>query len=72
MCSACFTVHIAAGLNALRRSGPGQKRAFDNALALVGCLHLKLGTKGGNAPTRYAGQLCCSAVLVATKRMWAG
>src|SRR5215472_2898362 len=29
--------HKAAGHNALRRSGPGQKPAFDNALALVGC-----------------------------------
>jgi hypothetical protein len=30
-------VHMTAGLNALRGSGPGQKPAFDNALALVGC-----------------------------------
>ena len=30
-------VHMTAGHNALRGSGPGQKRAFDNALALVGC-----------------------------------
>ncbi len=29
--------HLAAGRNALRGSGPGQKLAFDNALALVGC-----------------------------------
>src|SRR5438034_162339 len=29
--------HRAAGHNALRGSGPGQKPAFDNALALVGC-----------------------------------
>jgi hypothetical protein len=29
--------HKAAGHNALRGSGPGQNRAFDNALALVGC-----------------------------------
>ena len=29
--------HEAAGHNALRGSGPGQKHAFDNALALVGC-----------------------------------
>jgi hypothetical protein len=29
--------HKAAGHNALRGSGPGQKPAFDNALALVGC-----------------------------------
>ena len=30
-------VHMTAGHNALRRSGPGQKPAFDNALAHVGC-----------------------------------
>ena len=30
-------VHVTAGHNALRGSGPGQKPAFDNALALVGC-----------------------------------
>ena len=29
--------HKAAGHNALRGSGPGQKHAFDNALAQVGC-----------------------------------
>src|SRR5258708_23714885 len=30
-------VHMTAGHNALRGSGPGQNPAFDNALALVGC-----------------------------------
>ena len=30
-------VHMTAGHNALRGSGPGQKPAFENALALVGC-----------------------------------
>jgi hypothetical protein len=30
-------VHVTAGHNALRGSGPGQKHAFDNALARVGC-----------------------------------
>jgi hypothetical protein len=30
-------VHMTAGYNALRGSGPGQKPAFDNALAQVGC-----------------------------------
>ena len=29
--------HVAAGHNALRGSGPGQKHAFDDALAQVGC-----------------------------------
>src|SRR5438445_860071 len=37
MCSACWRGTQAAGHNALRGSGPGQKLAFDNALALVGC-----------------------------------
>ena len=30
-------VHMTAGHNALRGSGPGQKLAFDNALAQMGC-----------------------------------
>jgi len=30
-------VHMTAGRNALRGSGPGQKDAFENALARVGC-----------------------------------
>src|SRR5499425_1324864 len=30
-------VHMTAGHNALRGSGPGQKPAFEDALALVGC-----------------------------------
>src|SRR5271167_4966015 len=30
-------VDMTAGHNALRGSGPGQKRAFDDAVALVGC-----------------------------------
>jgi len=30
-------VHMTAGHNALRGSGPGQKLAFDNAVAQVGC-----------------------------------
>ena len=30
-------VHMTAGHNALRGSGPGQKHAFDNAVAQVGC-----------------------------------
>src|SRR5262249_13333163 len=38
--------HKAAGHNALRGSGPGQKPAFDNALAHVGC------------PDRRIGRLC--------------
>ena len=30
-------VHVTAGHNALRGSGPGQKHAFEDAMALVGC-----------------------------------
>ena len=38
MCSASISaVHVTAGHNALRGSGPGQKDAFDNALARAGC-----------------------------------
>jgi len=37
MCSAFNAVHMTAGHNALRGSGPGHKPAFDNALARVGC-----------------------------------
>jgi len=39
-------VHMTAGHNALRGSGPGQKNAFDNAMAQVGC------------PDRRIGRLC--------------
>jgi hypothetical protein len=46
MCSAYCAAHKAAGHNALRGSGPGQKPAFDNALAHVGC------------PDRRIGRLC--------------
>ena len=44
-------VHMTAGHNALRGSGPGQKRAFDNALALVGC------------PDRRIDRLCITCCL---------
>ena len=37
MCSACSAVYVTASHNALRGSGPGQKHAFNNALAQVGC-----------------------------------
>ena len=38
MCSASISaVHVTAGHNALRGSGPGQQLAFDHAVALVGC-----------------------------------
>ena len=43
--------HQAAGHNALRGSGPGQKPAFDNALALMGC------------PDRRIGRLCITCCL---------
>src|SRR6516225_7409501 len=32
-----YAVHMTAGHNALRGSGPGQKHAFEDAMALVGC-----------------------------------
>src|SRR5450756_68767 len=43
--------HRAAGHNALRGSGPGQKHAFDNALAQVGC------------PDRRIDRLCITCCL---------
>jgi hypothetical protein len=48
-------VHMTASHNALRGSGPGQKPAFDYAMALVGC------------PDRRIDRLCitcCLRVLV--------
>jgi len=44
-------VHMTAGHNALRGSGPGQKPAFDNALAHVGC------------PDRRIDRLCITGCL---------
>ena len=56
-------VHVTAGHNALRGSGPGQKRAFDNALARVGC------------PDRQIDRLCitcCSPFPTVTSRRMSG
>jgi hypothetical protein len=44
-------VHVTAGHNALRGSGPGQYHAFDNALARVGC------------PDRRIDRLCITCCL---------
>src|SRR5665648_849088 len=44
-------VHMTAGHNALRGSGPGQKPAFDDALAHVGC------------PDRRIDRLCITCCL---------
>src|SRR6195256_5725611 len=55
--------HMTAGHNALRGSGPGQKPAFDNALAHVGC------------PDRRIDRLCitcCSPSQPFTSRRMAG
>ena len=54
MCCRLFgAVHMTAGHNALRGSGPGQRPAFDNAMAHVGC------------PDRRIDRLCimCSFAL---------
>ena len=56
-------VHVTAGHNALRGSGPGHKRAFDNALAQVGC------------PDRRIDRLCitcCSPFPTVTSRRQVG
>jgi hypothetical protein len=55
--------HRAAGHNTLRGSGPGQKPAFDNALALMGC------------PDRRIDRLCitcsaCSSSVEAVRAAW--
>ena len=63
MCSAFECGHETAGHNALRGSGPGQKRAFDNALAQVGC------------PDRRIDRLCitcCSPFPTFTSRRMFG
>src|SRR5260370_41972882 len=55
--------HVAAGHNALRGSGPGQKHAFDAAVARVGC------------PDRQIDRLCitcCSPFPTVTSRRIAG
>jgi len=44
-------VHMTAGHNALRGSGPGQQHAFDDAMALVGC------------PDRRIDRLCITCCL---------
>ena len=56
-------VHMTAGHNALRGSGPGHKHAFDNALAQVGC------------PDRRIDRLCitcCSPFPTFTSRRMSG
>ena len=55
-------VHVTAGHNALRGSGPGQLHAFDNAVAHVGC------------PDRRIDRLCitcCSPFPTVTSRRMA-
>src|SRR6202045_3750167 len=52
-------VHMTAGHNALRGSGPGQQHAFDDAMAQVGC------------PDRRIDRLCitcCSPSQPSTSR----
>ena len=59
MCSACSAVHVTAGHNALRGSGPDQLHAFDDAVAHVGC------------PDRRIDRLsitCCSPFPTVTTR----
>ena len=53
-------VHMTAGHNALRGSGPGQKPAFDNAMALVGCPDRRIDRLcitccSPSQPSRHAG-----------------
>src|SRR5215468_5094444 len=45
-------VHMTAGHNALRGSGPGRKHAFDNALAHVGCPNRRIDRRKNGAHDR--------------------
>jgi hypothetical protein len=53
-------VHMTAGHNALRGSGPGQQAAFDNAMARVGCPDRRIDRLGitccsPSQPSHHAG-----------------
>jgi len=53
-------VHMTAGHNALRGSGPGQNRAFDDAMAQVGCPDRRIDRLcitccSPSQPSRHAG-----------------
>jgi hypothetical protein len=58
-------VHMTAGHNALRGSGPGQKSAFDDALARVGCPDRRIGaaprfrSNAGECHSAVRGQIWC-------------
>ena len=52
--------HLAAGHNALRGSGPGQKRAFEDAVAQVGC------------PDRQIDRLCITCCSPSQPSLHAG
>jgi hypothetical protein len=64
-------VHMTAGHNALRGSGPGQKPAFDNAVARVGCPDRRIDRLcitccSPSQPSHHAG--CPSAMSLRRKR----
>ena len=57
MCSASLSaVHMTAGHNALRGSGPGQFPAFDNAVAHVGCSDRRIDRLCHHCPS-HSGEL---------------
>jgi hypothetical protein len=65
MCSACYAVHVTAGHNALRGSGPGQLHAFEDAVARV--VVLIAGSTGSalravRLPNRSHHAECCDAI----------
>ena len=77
MCSASISaVHMTAGHNAFRGSGPGQKNAFDNALALVGCAGKPVGIDGSRVEEMVlCGQIeevarYCETDVLNTYRVW--
>ena len=56
-------VHMTAGHNAFRGLGPGQKHAFDNAVALMGCPDRRIDRLcitccSPSQPSHHAGRRC--------------
>jgi len=63
-------VHMTAGHNALRGSGPGQKHAFEDAVAHVGCPDRRIDRRcitccSPSQPSRHAGVSGCDLVYAA-------
>src|SRR5262245_59699567 len=64
-------VHMTAGHNALRGSGPGQNRAFKDAVALMGCPdrridRLCITCYSSSQPSHHTGSVCARQAANAT------